>query len=166
MTDYWAIDPREIITDAIANTLKKKIKKELRKHKPDQFNCSWMKKKNVIEAFQIFYDYTLKEITEINTSIQQSSERIVEPDTMIYGHTHCPLGWGEDSEKFEIFCGNGNIIRVYNAGGWIFKRHITGTQEYYKSSDEKKPVVGAEVFLYSSEEGFSSRRVLVNNTNR
>jgi hypothetical protein len=161
MTDFWAIDPREIITDTIANSLKKKIKKMLRDHKPDQFNCSWIKEKNVNEAFQIFYNYTLKEITEINSSVQKSNERIVEPDTMIYGHTHCPLGLNKDEEKFEMICRNGNVIRVYNTGGWIFKKHITGTQEYYRSDIEKKPVVGAEVFLYSSDNGFSSRRVLI-----
>ena len=131
----------EIISDTISNKLKKKIYKMLKKHKPDRYNEKWIMEPEIKKLFKSYFKSTLKEISDLNND----GYSLEIPDIVLYGHTHCPVSWG-DNEAHKISFSDEREVTLYNSGGWLRKKDQDG-HKYFK---------GAEVFIYTSEQGFSS----------
>ena len=148
-TPYAPNDIREWITDSIQNNLKKQLFKSLNKPKPDRFNCSWIKEPGIKKLFETYFGYTVKEINEINEHYKKDGkpeEQLEIPDKLIYGHTHCALGW-EPGEPLSIELPNGGplTITLSNTGGWLRAKG--------------RAFKGPAVFTYVSGKGFKSQLI-------
>jgi hypothetical protein len=66
------------------------------------------------------------------------------PETVIFGHTHDPIPWGDKSAPKSL-PPSGPVVRLYNTGGWLMREE-----------GDNKVFCGAEVFKYETGKGFYS----------
>ncbi len=104
--------------------------------------------KENIKRLEKFYNLTVKELKSLKFSDDENKyleyqleKEYIEPNKIIYGHTHVPRGCGE-SEVIKI---NNKKIYTYNLGGWLSK--------------DKKNWRGAEIFFINDKGELSSERV-------
>jgi hypothetical protein len=100
-----------------------------------------------MERFMNFYNASLFEIDNLN---RQYGYAVPNPRFVIFGHTHQPIPWGDpNAPKTSTGTGNGgNMVRLFNTGGWLMKKE-----------DNVEKFVGAEVFAYTTKDGFRSVRI-------
>lgn len=134
----WFLDPREGLTDALSNYVKKKVLEQLANAQSTRYSEAFIHKKEVLDRFRRFFDCTLLEIDTINVAGRGS---IPKPRYVIFGHTHQPIPWGDPKAPKTLSTG-GSPITLYNAGGWLNHRNEkTGNLEF----------CGAEVFTFDSD---------------
>jgi predicted phosphodiesterase len=136
---YW-----EWLTDIASNTIKKIILKFIGKADDARYNEEFIHKEEVRERFKNFYTSSLFEIEQLN---EEYGYDIPVPRYVIFGHTHQPIPWGaQDAPTLKVPSGvGGESVALFNTGGWLNK----------KAGNTVK-FVGAEVFTYSTQEGFKS----------
>jgi UDP-2,3-diacylglucosamine pyrophosphatase LpxH len=128
----------EWLTDVVSNNMKKKIVEALEKYEETRFNEDFIHKKEVQGRFMNFYNASMVEIGQLN---DRYGYDIPMPRYVIFGHTHRPTPWGhEDAPKTM----GAQPVSLFNTGGWLYRQDERGEKEF----------VGAEVFIYDSEEGF------------
>jgi hypothetical protein len=145
----WYKHYLEWITDAISNSVKKMILKSVGSMRETRFNEEFIHQKDVQERFKRFYNASLIQIDRLNVEYEPN---IPYPRYAIIGHTHQPTKWGaEDAPKTDCSSLTGmQSITLFNTGGWLHRFDKNGEIEF----------CGAEVFTYSTKEGFSSTTIL------
>lgn len=136
---------REIATDALSNTVKKKIIKELELRDETRYSEKFADDEDVLERFKRFYRASWKEIGQLNSD---HGFGIAQPQKVIFGHTHRPIRWLDANAPKTTVVG-GKSVRLYNTGGWLWRKNKEGRKEF----------CGAEVFTYETGSGFASTRV-------
>ncbi len=102
---------------------------------------------DVQERIGRYYLASLLELDGMNRT--QNSQKckvseLPEPETIIFGHTHLPVPWGNDYKLATLpfkFTG-GRIVRLMNCGGWLI--------------DENGIFHGANVFKYETGQGIKT----------
>ena len=135
---------REVLTDKALDEAKKMVLKSIDTIGDTRYSEEFIHKKDVLNRFMNFYRASLIEINQLNLEYSYS---IPMPWYVIFGHTHQPISWGaEDAPKTDPLVANGmQPVFLFNTGGWL-----------YRMKDNKKEFCGAEVFTYSTDEGFKS----------
>jgi UDP-2,3-diacylglucosamine pyrophosphatase LpxH len=136
---------REIATDAISNTVKNKLIRELETRDETRYSQQFARNPEVLERFKRFYRASWKEIQQLNRDFGFAIEQ---PREIIFGHTHRPIPWEDENAPKTTVVGN-KAVRLYNTGGWLWKKNHDGRKEF----------CGAEVFTYETSSGFSSTTV-------
>lgn len=151
LTDYAPLNPAEWVTDLLANRYKHKIVNALEHHTPDRHNDSWMTEPLIQSIFKQYFEYTRKEIEEINHAYElngKTDEKLALPAHIIFGHTHCPLPW--DPAGFtSILSYHNEPLHLYNTGGWLKQMEKNGDLVFD----------GAEVITYQTGQGFKSHSI-------
>ncbi|UCD64163.1 MAG: metallophosphoesterase [Candidatus Zixiibacteriota bacterium] len=102
------------------------------------------------ERFAGYYRFSKTEIEQLNRDPELKKidfPPIDFPPRVIYGHSHIPDKWySDDAEDVNV---DGVTVYLHNTGGWLWKTDENG----------KRKFCGAEVFLYDTEKGFSSKRI-------
>ena len=144
LTDYpWYSSYKEWGTDLISNKIKEIIIESLQESKSTRYDREFVNSREVQERFKNFYEACLVEIDDLNNNY---SLDIANPGRVIFGHTHEPIAWNSNKHpKTKI---GTKIVRLFNTGGWL-----------YKSENDKKKFVGAEIFLYDNQNGMSSKNI-------
>jgi predicted phosphodiesterase len=145
--DYSRFHPKELLTDSGIFMGKRMLKKFLGSIKDTRYSEEFEKKPDVQERFKRFYLASAFEIDFLNDELGYNEPReIPYPKHMIFGHTHIPRPWRDNS--FKIMA-EGNSIRLHNTGGWLYKKdNETGNYVF----------VGAEIFVIE-DQGISSQSV-------
>ncbi|MFZ5981715.1 MAG: metallophosphoesterase [Candidatus Zixiibacteriota bacterium] len=145
LTPYPALHPKEIASDLFSNYLKKKAGGALEAYRDTRYQEEFIRKKEVQNRFREFYNASWVEISELNDRYGLNLNR---PKKVIFGHTHCPLGWNE-TKPFRVQLTGGDPVTLCNTGGWLFSR------------DDRNQLAfcGAEVFCYASDTGMNSYRI-------
>ncbi len=143
-TQYpWYKQPLEWVIDIISRWAKGKILNGLKTVESTRFDEEFIHKKDVQNRVKNFYKASQIEIGRLNKSYQLN---IPQPNTIIFGHTHQPISWGDRNAPKTLV--NKQPVSLNNTGGWL-----------NKMEEGKIVFCGAEVFKYSSDIGFSSIRV-------
>jgi predicted phosphodiesterase len=139
--DYSGLDPREWGSDFLSNKLKRKMLKMLEEVEDTRYSQEFIHKKEVLRRFKDYYNASCVEIRQLRDT---ENYDIPLPSYVIFGHTHQPIPWGaNDAPKTRT--SSGQLLRLFNSGGWL-ERETNGRRDF----------CGAEVFTYSTEEGFNS----------
>lgn len=135
----------KIIKDKFIET----ITEVFNNYKTPRNNKAFLKEN--IKRLETFYNLTVKELKSLKFSDDENryleyqlEKKYIEPNKIIYGHTHVPRGCDE-SEIIKI---NNKKIYTYNLGGWLSK--------------DKKNWRGAEIFFINEKGELSSKRVKKN----
>lgn len=139
---------RELLTDVALREGKKMLLQALANLEDSQFNEDFLCEPEVQERFRRFYSATVREINELNAAEEQYS--IPVPPYVIFGHTHQPTSWGDEgAPAIDPFPDSGlPTVTLFNAGGWLTKDGEDGPEFH-----------GADVFTYSTADGFDSVQV-------
>ncbi|GMT49765.1 MAG: hypothetical protein IEMM0008_1304 [bacterium] len=145
LTRYpWYRQYLEWVIDIISRWAKKKILSNLKTVESTRFDEEFINKKEVQNRVKNFYKASQVEINRLNKCY---SLNIPQPDTIIFGHTHQPISWGDSNAPKTVV--NNQSVSLNNTGGWLNRL------------DKGKIVFsGAEVFKYDSNNGFRSVRVV------
>jgi UDP-2,3-diacylglucosamine pyrophosphatase LpxH len=119
-----------------------KIISELKASRSSDFLSELEKNKDTQHRVSRFLDSTMKEINEVEMEMGTTFRPV---NTILFGHTHQPV----DSTSHSTFNYNGNLLNLWNTGGWLHVPHDEN-QDY-----------GGEIFLYETGKGFSSIRLSV-----
>ena len=136
------VDPRRWVVAGMVGLLNRRVLAWLKKVDDARYSKEFINKPAVRERFKRFYERSHAEIDWLN---QTYGYGLPLPTRVIFGHTHQPIPWGSE-EIPEVAGPHGVMLRVFNSGGWIFRN--LGNRE--------KEFCGAEVFKYSTGQGFSS----------
>lgn len=134
-------DPREWGTDLVLKILNGEIKDAVKNRKSARACEEFLSDSEVLHRLGTFYDASCVELAILNN---QYGFGIPNPDKIIIGHTHCPIGWLAPDAP-ETVMSTGVRLRMYNTGGWLWRAHEGGGREF----------CGAEIFIYD-DNGFSS----------
>lgn len=106
-----------------------------------RYDSLFFERESVRRRFYRYYSQCLREIEKIRS---ESGTEIPPPARIIFGHTHQPISMAD--EHLSVPCGerSRNSVVLHNTGGWLCTGGV---------------FCGAEVFLYDSDKGFSSRSV-------
>jgi hypothetical protein len=107
-----------------------------------RYDVNFFKRESVRRRFYRYYASCLREIAKIKS---ESDIALEPPNRIIFGHTHQPISIAD--EHLTVPCAEGASARsvmLHNTGGWLCTDGV---------------FCGAEVFVYESEKGFSSRSV-------
>lgn len=135
---------REWMLDKVSKEARKEFIKSLEERDDTRYSEAFVEREDVQQRFIRYYQASWKEIRQLN---REFSFAIKQPRKMIFGHTHRPIKWAASNAPTTTV--NGKSVRLYNTGGWLWK----------KSKNDTKEFCGAEVFKYDSVSGFDSRRV-------
>lgn len=106
-----------------------------------RYDERFLDRKNVRQRFLQFYRASLLELEDLNRDFGYD---IPPPAYVIFGHIHEPMPWGDpDAPQATIHPDTGGTVRLYNTGGWLYRRHPEGSKRF----------VGAEIITYASERG-------------
>lgn len=140
----WYKQYLEWLTDIISDKIKKIALNLISNVKVARYDEEFIHKKEVQERFLNFYSSSLLEIEQLNSEYEYN---IPTPRNVIFGHTHEPIPWGDpNAPKAKVSSDVGvRTITLFNTGGWLNKKE-----------ENTLKFVGAEVFNYSTQEGFKS----------
>jgi len=140
----WYRQYLESLTDVISNRIKRMIQKSIANIVETRYDEEFIYKKEVQERIMNFYSSSLLEIDQLN---MEYGYDIPTPRYVIFGHTHQPIPWRDLNEpKAQVFLdARLKSTSLFNTGGWLNKK-----------VDNLLKFVGAEVFTYSTQEGFKS----------
>ncbi|MBU0699464.1 MAG: metallophosphoesterase [Proteobacteria bacterium] len=140
----WYKQYLEWLTDMVSDQIKKMALEFIGNMEDTRYSEEFIHKKEVQDRFMNFFSASLLEIDNLNIKYGYD---IPLPRYVIFGHTHQPIPWGApDAPKAKTASDAGiQQITLYNAGGWLNKK-----------DENVEKFVGAEVFIYSTEEGFTS----------
>ena len=141
MLAYSDLSYKEWITDAIMNSMKDKLKDEIKKRKTTRFREEFIYNPEVLERFRTYYSASCVELAMLN---QNFNIKIPNPAKIIFGHTHRPIKW-QSPEAPKAMNSAGAPVWMYNTGGWLWRKDKHGGKEF----------CGAEVFIYENNK-FSS----------
>lgn len=135
----------EWLTDLASNKMKEMALESIGNIESSRFNEEFIHKKEVQERFMNFYSASVIEIDHIN---KEYNYKIPLPSYVIFGHTHQPTPWlDEGAPKTKPSAETGmRPITLFNTGGWLNRLNENKEFEF----------CGAEVFIYTTEEGFKS----------
>ena len=142
---------KEFLMDLIVKKAKEKVLEEIGKIEQTRYCEEFVFKKDVRDRFHNFFKASLLEIGAINDdsrTIQSDGFNMPAPTRIIFGHTHQPIAWNEKNPpKLDSTVSSGSLSRLtlHNTGGWLLN---------------KGSFCGAEVFVYQTGSGFSSRRIV------
>ncbi|MFH1892198.1 MAG: metallophosphoesterase [Candidatus Zixiibacteriota bacterium] len=143
--DYSAFNPKEWLTDAISNNLKKDLMESLGKYNDTRYDDEFIYNPEVRDRFWRYYASCKRELESIE---RDSKLNIPAPLKLIFGHTHVPISWDTvdpPHASHEQLTDN-KRLDLFNTGGWLWRRNDAG----------QKVFGGAEVFLYETGKGITS----------
>lgn len=148
LTKVKLLDPkswaRELLLDRVSNEAKKAFIKSLEEMDDTRYSEAFVTREEVQQRFTRYYQASWKEIRQLKIKDRPA---IKQPRKVIFGHTHRPIKWAASNAPTTTV--NGKSVRLYNTGGWLWKKNKNGPKEF----------CGAEVFKYDSDSGFNSQRV-------
>lgn len=115
---------------------------KLKSAESTRYSDTFLHDPKVRERFRNFYKSSLLEIGSLN----EAGASLPAPWRVIFGHTHQPIAWNDkNAPKLDsVSSACPRRLTLHNTGGWL----IDGGS-----------FVGAEVFIYETDKGFSSTRV-------
>ncbi len=131
----------EATTDLISNKVKEGITKAISSTVKARNNEQWLSDPEVGKQLLNYYNSSYVEINDLKWKYNMF---IPAPETIIFGHTHEPVPWG-DPKATKALPASGPVVRLFNCGGWVCTE-----------SGNNKKFCGAEVFKYETGKGFSS----------
>jgi UDP-2,3-diacylglucosamine pyrophosphatase LpxH len=139
------LDPREWISDLLLRGLKRFGMKKLGAVDETRYSSEFERDPEVQSRFERFYRASLRELHLMNQNAEHTKAApIPDPLHLIWGHTHRPRPWGDESFAPEV---DGKPIAFHNTGGWLFSRPQGGPRQFH----------GAEVFVYEDGKMRSTR---------
>jgi UDP-2,3-diacylglucosamine pyrophosphatase LpxH len=146
LTEARFVDPKtwiqEAFTDVVARRAKKVLVESLERRVDTRYSTKFVTDQEVLNRFKHYYRATWTEIGELNKAYQFN---IRQPQGVIFGHTHRPIGWlDRNAPRASVV--NRKSVRLYNTGGWLWRKDKRGRKQF----------CGAEVFRYDSSSGFDS----------
>ena len=141
----WYKQYLEWLTDAASNAIKKLVLELIEDIQDTRYSDEFIHKKEVQARFMNFYSASLLEIDLLNRNYDYN---IPVPWYVIFGHTHQPTPWGDQSAPKTKPSPEVGMrpITLYNTGGWLNRVNENKEIEF----------CGAEVFVYESKKGFKS----------
>lgn len=121
------------MTGKVINFLKNLVLKKVATIKAAQFNKDFLADKGVRDRFRRYYRSSMQELQSIEEHAQ-----IKHPKSVIFGHTHIPIPWSDNSYQLDKIIDGApeEKVSLHNCGGWI------------KGQDNQ--FVGASIFIYES----------------
>jgi len=120
---------RHLITDAV------------RDHPDVRYDPQFLLRPPTKAHFESFYQASLQELSRLRAHPKRPQPDLPNPHRFLFGHTHRPI----PLNRYVPLEVGGSPIRFFNTGGWLWRKaNHTGSQ------------VGAAVFTYETEAGFSS----------
>jgi len=140
----WYKQYLEWLTDLVSDKIKTMALEFIGNMEDTRYSEEFIHKKEVQERFMKFFSASLFEIDELN---RQFGYEIPTPRNVIFGHTHQPIPWGDPNAPKAKISSEGGLrpVILFNTGGWLNKKQ-----------DNEIQFVGAEVFVYSTQTGFTS----------
>jgi UDP-2,3-diacylglucosamine pyrophosphatase LpxH len=140
----WSRQYLEWLTGVISDRIKNIVQKSIVTIGETRYDEEFVHTKKVQERFMNFYSSSLLEIEQLNMKYGYD---IPPPRYVIFGHTHHPIPWkAPKAPKAKVLLDVGvKSTTLFNTGGWLNKK-----------GDDLLEFVGAEVFTYSTQEGFKS----------
>lgn len=132
-----------------ATAVRPLVRNAVKNYKDARGNAEFLKDEQNQIRVGSYYLSCLQEIEAVNNQFYDDDEKrkILPPKRMMWGHTHEPTGWnGGNGLPFPKPI-QGNHLKTHNCGGWL-ERMVDGKKE-----------TPAEVFHYSTDKGFCSKRV-------
>jgi hypothetical protein len=130
------------VTRSLLKRAKTKALANIAERPSARYDSIFFERESVRRRFYRYYAYCLREIARMKT---ESGVDLPPPTRVIFGHTHQPISMAD--EHLSVPCGErsrGSVV-LHNTGGWLCTGGV---------------FCGAEIFLYDSEKGFSSRSVV------
>ena len=118
--DYrkWYQFINEAASDFASNKAKKLILDKISSETKVRYNKEYFQLPEVQERFFTYYNACLAEVEDLG---KLYNIHIPEPDKIIFGHTHEPIGI---EDPLRLKSAANLIIRLYNTGGWLWKKKI------------------------------------------
>lgn len=108
-----------------------------------RYSKLFMNHPHVRDRFRRYFRYTRNEIRQLS---REHGIDLPQPSHVVFGHTHQPIPWAGDELIDTI---DGQQVRFCNTGGWLLRDEHDGRRHF----------AGAEVVLYESGRGFSSKSI-------
>ncbi len=123
---------------------KKALLEKVKESQDTRYRTDFLTDPAVRARFDRFFKSSCVEIGNINTSSEFLHCQLPVPSSVIFGHTHQPIGLKDPSPPYRSFMIDTKpvTVKLYNSGGWL--------------QEAGQAFCGAEIFIYESGAGFSS----------
>lgn len=138
----------KVVFPPLAWLIRWKLVRTLRTVESSRYRVDLMSDPDVQALLGGYFASTVFELSQLR---QTHGIEAPFPTSMIFGHTHQPIPWGNPKAPQLPMpqLGPGKRLGMYNCGGWLCRTGKDGRMEF----------CGAEVFFYETGKGISSEAI-------